>query len=88
MYQLGTDQCPLACEFQTCVRVEDGPVTGVQRRALEVVRGHIICGERLEELEGLCSLEKRRFKGHHTVVHKGSFLLGLVVTKHRAVLLN
>lgn len=30
---------------------------GVQRRALEAVRGHIASGERLEEL-GLCSLEK------------------------------
>lgn len=86
MYQLGTDQCPLACELQTCVRVEHGPVKGVQRRALEVVRGHI-SGERLEEL-GLCSLEKRWFKGHHTVVHKRGFLLRPAATKHRAVLLN
>lgn len=67
MYQLGMDRCPLASGLETCVKAEDGPVKGVQRRALEMVRGRITKGERLEEL-GLCSLQKRRFKGQRIVV--------------------
>lgn len=68
------------------MRVQDGPVKGVRRRPLEMIGGHITRGERLGEL-GLCSLEEKTFKGHHTVVHKGGFLLRLV-TKYRVVFLT
>lgn len=65
----------------------DGHVKGVRRRALEMGRGNITGGNRLQEW-GLCNLEGRRLKGQHTVEHKWSFLPRLAVTKHRTKVLN